>query len=262
MNLVSHSVDVLKKRSPIILTFVSVVGVVATAIAAAKATPKAMGLIEEEEYNRGRELTKSEMVKVAAPAYIPTIVIGMSTVACIFSTNVLNKRQQTAITGAYALVDSSYRHYRGKLMEIFGMDADKAVKKGIAEDRYEEAMKNEPDYELPENHRLYFDCFSERYFEATEDVVQDAMYQLNRILSVEDKATINDFYRLVGAPTVTGGDNIGWSQGMNFDLYLQSWIDFVFDEAKMEDGMECLIISTLQTPSADYITYTGEPRTY
>ena len=63
-----------------ILTGLGIVGVTATAILAAKATPKALELLEErdkfkqEEY--GESLTKTEKVLAMAPAYIPAVLTG------------------------------------------------------------------------------------------------------------------------------------------------------------------------------------------
>ena len=54
------------------------------------------------------ELTKIEKVKIAGPVYIPSILIGAGTVACIFGANVLNKRHQAALVSAYTLAESSF----------------------------------------------------------------------------------------------------------------------------------------------------------
>lgn len=83
-----------------------------TAVMAVKATPKALRLIEEAEKEKGKKLTKTETVKVAWTPYIPTVLVGASTIACIFGANVLNKRRQAALMSAYALLDSSYKEYK------------------------------------------------------------------------------------------------------------------------------------------------------
>ena len=114
----------IKKHSSAILSGVAVVGVAATAISAAKATPKAILLIEEAEKEKGEKLSATEKFVTAAPVYFPTALIGVSTVACIFGAHVLNKKQQAALTSAYALLSASYNGYRGKVEEVFGEDAN------------------------------------------------------------------------------------------------------------------------------------------
>ena len=129
MNLVESSKLFIKKNSSTILTCLGATGVVITSVMAVKATPKAMLLLEEEKENKGSELTKLEVVMTAAPAYIPAVGIGLSTIACIFGANILNKRQQAALMSAYALINRSYRDYRSKLRELLGEETDEQVRK-------------------------------------------------------------------------------------------------------------------------------------
>ena len=105
----------LKSNSSTILTCIGGVGVVATVVTAVKATPKAMALIEEAKEEKGDDLTKVETVITAAPAYITTAVLGVSTLVCIFGANALNRRQQAALTSAYALLDNSYKEFKAKV---------------------------------------------------------------------------------------------------------------------------------------------------
>lgn len=107
-----------KRNASKILTGLSIVGIVATTITAVKATPKALRLMEEAEKKKGDELTKWEKTQVAAPIYIPTIGIGVTTIICIFCAETLNQRQQAALTSAYALLDQSYKKYKEKLIVI------------------------------------------------------------------------------------------------------------------------------------------------
>ena len=104
----------LKKNGSTILTVAGGVGVVATSVMAVKATPKALYLLEQAKEEKGKELTKFEVVQVAGPVYIPSIIMGISTIACIFGANALNKRQQAALMSAYALLDNSYKEYYEK----------------------------------------------------------------------------------------------------------------------------------------------------
>ena len=113
--------EFLRRNSSTILTCIGAVGVVATAVMAVKATPKALELIENAKEEKGEELTKIEVVKVAGPTYIPAIVTGVATVACIFGSNVLNKRSQASLMSAYALLDNSYKEYKKKkLAQVAG----------------------------------------------------------------------------------------------------------------------------------------------
>ena len=240
-----------KRNGSTILTCVGGAGVVVTSVLAVKATPKAMRLLDKAKKEKGEELTKLEVVKTAAPAYIPAVVAGASTIACIFGANILNKRQQASLMSAYALLDNSYKEYRGKVSELYGEDADDKVKAEIAKDKYEGGYLSDED----DGSRLFYDNFSGRYFESTIEKVQQAEYELNRDLSMRDYATVNEFYEYLGLEPIDGGDDLGWSTGMNFDYYWQSWIDFGHQKVPMPDDLECTIITMFSEPCLDWDNY-------
>ena len=99
----------LNKHSSTILTFIGAAGVVATSVLAVKATPKALKLIEDERQRREDskilfnndglsiekvivpDLTTLEKVKLAWKPYIPAVITGVSTIACIFGANIISK---------------------------------------------------------------------------------------------------------------------------------------------------------------------------
>lgn len=102
----------LKKASPTILTCIGAAGVVATAVLAVKATPKADSLIKADS-RRNHDgdpyaATKLEAVKSCWKCYIPAAATGVATIICIFGANTLNKKQQASLASAYALVNRSY----------------------------------------------------------------------------------------------------------------------------------------------------------
>lgn len=250
-NLLSKSQTFVKRNSSTILTCVGAVGVIATTVTAVKATPKALMLLDKAQEEKGGELTKLETVKIAGPAYIPSVVLGVSTLACIFGANVLNQRGQASIMSAYALADSSYKEYRKKVDELYGEEAGTQVRAGIAKDKYEKE-------EIPpvgEHKRLYYDFYSSRYFEATPAFVKTAEYELNRKLMMDDCAYLNEWYCLLDIPGLEHGLDFGWSTCANSDMYWQTWVDFHHEKVVMDDGLECIIISFNQEPYGDFEDY-------
>lgn len=247
-SLLSKSQTFLKKNSATILTCVGAAGVIATTVTAVKATPKAIAAIEAAKEEKGEELTKTELVKIAGPAYIPSIVLGVSTLACIFGANVLNKRGQASLMSAYALVDSSYKDYRKKVDELYGDDASSQVREGIAKDQY----KEQSPVLLDDGKRLYYDYYSNRYFEATPYVVQRAEYEVNRALMMDDAVYLNEWYTNLGIETLEHGYDFGWTTCANSEAYWQTWIDFHHEKVVMEDGLECIIITFMQDPFPDF----------
>ena len=238
-----------KRNASTILTCVGGIGVVATAVVAVKDTPKAMQIIERAKEEKGEDLTTVEKIKVAGPAYIPAIAIGVSTLVCIFGANALSKRSQASLVSAYALLDNSYKEYKKKVEELYGEGADARVKGEVARDKY-----NETDVPREDEKQLFYDYFSERYFESTMEEVLKAEYELNRELHTKDYAYLNEFYDLLGLDHIQSGWDLGWSMGASLTHYWKTWIDFRHEKVEMEDGMECYII-TMTEPIVDFEEY-------
>ena len=248
----------LKRNSSIILTCVGAVGVVATSIMAVKATPKALTLLEKAKEEKGEDLTKLEKVKIAGPAYIPSVVTGAATLACIFGAQILNKRQQASLASAYALLNQSYKEYKNKVDDLYGEEAGENIRAGIAKDKYEELDISPP---AGENSQLFYDFYSGRYFESTIEKVQWAEYELNRSVSVNGGASLNEFYDFLGLEELPEYDEIGWSQTQIYEMYWHSWVEFEHETAPIEEetddysGLECTIIHMPLEPFPGFREY-------
>ena len=251
MNKLVHRASLyVRHNAPTILTCVGGIGVVATSVMAVKATPKALQLLEEAKAEKGDDLTKLEVVAVAGPAYIPAMVTGVATIACIFGANVLNQCQQASLASAYALIDNSYKEYKKKVEELYGKEANAQVQQEIARVKYKENDIQQEDDEL-----LFYDEFSGRYFNATMERVLVAEYQVNRELHNAGRDTLNHFYELVGLNPIDGGDSLGWSEGGNYERYWQSWLDFRHNKVVMDEGLECYIITMFEEPYVEFGDY-------
>lgn len=100
----------IRKYSPVALSCVASVGVVVTAIAAAKATPRAVALVYADSRKKHDgdpyAYTKKEAFIAAWKCYIPAVAFGASTVACIMGANALNRRQQVPMRSSKILIRS------------------------------------------------------------------------------------------------------------------------------------------------------------
>lgn len=246
--LVRSSQLYLKKNASTILTVVGGAGVVTTTVLGIKATPKALLLLEDAEQNKGEELTRLEKVQVAAPVYIPTIISGVATLVCIFGANVLNKRQQAALMSAYALLDNSYKEYKVKVGELYGEDANERINEELAKDKYEEVTT-----ELDE--RLFYDEYSKQYFKATLTKVAMAEYNVNRNIHMRGWAELNEFYEDLGIDDYDKYSALGWSEGGNYEMYWQAWVDFTHHKKTMDDGTEYTVITMFEEPYINYEDY-------
>lgn len=240
-NLLQTSKVFLRKNASTILTFVGGAGVVGTTIMAVKATPKALERIEAAEEIKGEKLTKLEVVNVAGPVYIPTVITGAATLACIFGANILNTRKQAALMSAYALLDNSYKEYRNKVTELYGEDADNNVKEAVAKDKYD----SDDNKNMDDKMNLYYDDYSGRYFQATSETILRAENQINRKMSETSSVYLNEYFELVGLERTDYGDYMGWS----------SWFDIYKEKVIMDDGLECTILRFVMDPTFDFENY-------
>ena len=240
----------IKKNAPTILSCLGVVGVVVTTIMAVKATPKALSLIENAEEDKGEKLSKWEKINVAGPVYIPTVITGAATAACILGSNVISKRQQATLMSAYALLDNSYKEYRKKTDELYGEDAGKQIRGEIAKDKY-----TGDDVSLDDDKELFFDFYSGRYFESTKEAVTWAEYETNRALVVNGAVCLNEYYDFLGLEPLPEYELLGWSCAQIEEMYRHPWIEFEHSVAPVDEDLECTIINMPLAPFIDYLEY-------
>ena len=253
----------LKKHSPTILTCIGAAGVVATAVLAAKATPKALTLVHtDSRINHDGDpnaYTRKEAVASCWKCYVPAVVVGGSTIACIFGANALNRRQQAALASAYGLVSQAYNDYRRKVRENFGEEAHRDIMRQIAAEKSSGRAPVAPgiigDSSLEfeganEELRLFYDSVSERYFQATISQVLQAEYHVNRNFALRGNVMLNEFYAFLDIEPIPGGDDVGWWVDGDNEFY---WIDFNHVRSMVDDGLsgeiECYIIDVEQPGS-------------
>ena len=248
--------EFLRRNSSTILTCAGAIGVVATTVMAVKATPKALSLLEDAKEEKGEELSKWEVVKVAGPAYIPTAITGLGTIACIFGSNVISRHQQATLMSAYALLDNSYKEYKKKVDEVYGEEAGKTVRAEITKDKYtgDEVL-------LDDDKELFYDFFSGRFFESTKETVLRAAYETNRTMYVSNAVSLNEYYEFLGLEPLPEYEELGWACTQIEEMYWHNWIEFEQEETILDEdadgneGLVCTIIHMPQPPYIDYLYY-------
>jgi len=242
----------LKRNSPTILTCIGSIGVVVTSVTAARATPKALKLIHKDSCmnhdGNPYAYTKTEAIQSAWKCYIPSVLIGTSTIVCIFGANILSRRQQAALTSAYTMLSESYKQYRKAANGIYGNDADSEIKAEMAKDAYIATgdwgyqtynMEMDPESEQV----LCYDLVSKRYFNATMAAIINAQYHINRNLQLRGYSSLNEYYSFLGIDGIDYGDEMGWCLEEIYECG-EMWLDFDNRKTVLDDGLECIIIST------------------
>ena len=231
-----------RRNGGTILTCLSAVGVVGTAYLSGKAAVKA----DKELKTLGEDAPLKEKIKTVAPIYILPTAVGATTIACMFGANTISRKQQASMLAAGALIEKTYKKYKDKAEELLGANV---VDANLANDETRPDLSND-------DRLFYFNYYEDgenpeygSYFNCTVDKVLKAEMEVNRQFILAKQVTLNFLFDQLGLKHVEGGDNLGWSAELGEEYYGYSWVDFEHFDTKLEDGLECTIISTPFLPS-------------
>lgn len=212
-NILRNLTKFLSKESPNILTGIGITGVITTTILAVKATPKALYLIDlanvEREDFSYRHLTNIEIAKLTWKCYIPTILTGTATIACILGANTIHLRRNAALGALYAITEASMREYQEKVIEMIGKGKEEKLRDDIAQDH----LNKDPVKEVVivgNGETLFYDDLSGRYFKANMETIKSLVNQFNKELLGESFKTLNEFYDFLNLEPIAIGRDIGW----------------------------------------------------
>lgn len=254
-----------KKRSPEILTGIGIAGMITTTILAVKATPKALQLIEEEKNRRTDKILEGmspnedencwqvvklkpiEVVKVAWKPYIPAVLLGASSVACLIGANSVHARRQAALYSAYKLSETAFTEYRDKVLETVGEETEKEVRDKVAKDKVEKnpASKTEI-YMTGKGESLFYDPISDRHFMSDIETIRKIVNDLNYAMGYgsEMYVSLSQLYDELGLKHTSISDNIGWNIR---DGLIEP--DF---SSQIDEGKPCIVLDWLKVPSYDF----------
>lgn len=159
-----------KKHSPEILVAAGVVGTVASAVMACRATTKVGAILDKakSDVERIHEVTenpeafgvnaeeytvedsKKDLTIVYAQTgvqlaklYAPAVILGTLSITSILAGHNMTRKRNVALAAAYAAVDKSFKEYRGRVVERFGKELDRELKYNIKAKEVEETVVNE-----------------------------------------------------------------------------------------------------------------------
>ena len=254
-----------KKRSPEILKGIGIAGMITTTILAVKATPKALQLIEEEKNRRTDKILEGmspnedencwqvvklkpiEVAKVAWKPYIPAVLLGASSVACLIGANSVHARRQAALYSAYKLSETAFTEYRDKVLETVGEETEKEVRDKVAKDKVEKnpASKTEI-YMTGKGESLFYDPISDRHFMSDIETIRKIVNDLNYAMGYgsEMYVSLSQLYDELGLKHTSISDNIGWNIR---DGLIEP--DF---SSQIDEGKPCIVLDWLKVPSYNF----------
>ena len=239
----------LKKHSPEIMVTAGVIGVVASAVMACKATTKASSIVDEmkEEMDKIREAvdmvdeetySKEDLKRDTSIVYLQTgvkfaklygasIALGtLSITSILVGHNILRKRN-LALAAAYTAIDTSFKAYRGRVVERFGKELDKELRYNIKAKEVEETVidkktgeekvvKKTIDVADPNEYSDYARFFDDGCNGWSKDPEFNLMFlkqqqsYANDLLKSRGHLFLNEVYDLLGIQRTKAGNIVGW----------------------------------------------------
>ncbi len=234
-----------KQNSPVLLSGIAIAGVIATAVLAAKATPKAMRRLEEAEEP---ELTVIDKFKVTWTCYIPAGLSAAATIACIAGANQIGARRNAALVGAYSLLDQTFREYKDQVVKEFGKDKEQKVYDEVMAEK----MRKNP---MPEDSQIimtgageqnFWDSWGGRYFRSDIETIRQIANNVNKAMLDGDRvASLNDFYSYLNLEPTEAGNLLGWN--------LDNLIEPRFSAHMSDRQVACVALGFMKDPVVNYL---------
>lgn len=260
MKLTKTCAKFLRKHGGTILAVAASVGVVATAIETGRATTKAKHLLEVDEalrkYNEDEQgvveepPTKKQIVLMCWKAYVPAVILGGGTIACILGSNALNKKQIASLTAAYMALGKTYQTYRQKVIENIGLEKEAEIQEQISKEKLPEVRDK-----MTEEKLLCYEPISKRYFHATEAELLTAFYEANRDFNANGYIALNDVYGYLNLDFIPELHGRGWNIDYMSEMWDNCWIDFSYAKQQTDDGLEVYYVTAFEEPIEDYLNF-------
>lgn len=225
-----------KKNSPVILTAVGITGMVTSTVLAVKATPLALNLISEAEFEKGEELTKKEVIKATWKPYMPAVGTAVFSIACIIGANSIHMRRSAALATAYKLSQSALHEFKEKAVEVVGEKKVSEIKQKVNQDKVDKDPVSKTEVIITDKGKtLMYDTISGRYFESSIEEINKIVNELNRDMLSDMYISLNQFYSAIGLQHTKAGYDLGWQCDKGL-------IEVDFGATIADDGRPCITI--------------------
>ena len=205
-----------KNHSTQILTGLSCVGTVATAIVTAKQAPKAVLLLEQAQMDKGDEpLTWQEKVKATWKCYIPTAACVGASLACGIASNVKSLKTEAALLSAYSLAQDTAKVYQDKVVETVGERKEKTIRDKAAQEYIKDPDEIERCHAVIQTGNgddLMYESMTGRYFRSSREALERAQMLIQKEINDDGYMSLNEVFYKMGLPNTDVGNLIGFNK--------------------------------------------------
>lgn len=238
-----------REHTPEIMTGIGLAGMILTTVMAVRATPKALKLLSEKKQELGSDsLSTKDTVKTAWKCYIPAVLVGTASAACIVGGSSVNLRRNAALATAYTLSETALSEYQQKVIETIGEKKEEEIHDSIAKDKLAANPLSGIDiYDTGNGKSLCFDPFTGRPFYSDFEFLRQCVNDLNRQMISEYCVSLNDYYNAINLKPIDPkiGDSLGW----NTD---KGYIELRLSSQLTDDNRPCMVVGFKYGPIYNY----------
>lgn len=226
--LLTRTTQTLKSNAPEILTALAVSGVATTSYLVGKATYK---MARDEDQPPG--LSVKEQVKRHWKLYVPAGISGVVTIGCIVGASKGNNRRTAAAVTAYSLTEKAFSEYKEQVVTQIGKGKEQKIRDEVAQKTVSENPVGSREVVLTKGGDvLCCELLTRRYFRSDMETLRKAQNDVNFWVVNTRKATLDDFYSLIGLASTSVSGDLGWEDDQPMDL--------VFSTVMAENDEPCL----------------------
>lgn len=241
---------VIDKNSPKILAAMGIGFGIGSVAFTVRGTIKAVEIVREKKAESEEELTKTEIIKCVWKEYIPTVGLGVASIACVIGSVHISARRLAVMTAAYTMSDESFKKYRDKVHEVLGDKKEEEIRGEIQQD-YIDANPPKEMYvtDTETGDTLCLDAYTGQYFRSNADTIRRAINTLNNLMLHDYFVCYNDLASELGIEQCRMGENFGWNV-QNGDL-----IEPSFTTELTPEDEPVLVLDFIEGPKPDFKHY-------
>ena len=243
----------LKKAQPAIMLGLGIAGVLTSTVLACRATLKATEILDaanedlaavkkaketvdievysDNDYKKDLAITYAKTAFNFTKLYGPAVILGAASVYCLIGSHNIMKQRNIAVMAAYKAIEGSFKTYRGRVVEEFGIEKDRQFRTGVRmiegvvpAYKDEDGVKHkEQKIEIETVDANDISQYARFFDESSKEWEKDPEYNLfflkcqqnsaNDRLKARGHLFLNEVYDMLGMQRSKAGAAVGWVMG-------------------------------------------------
>lgn len=200
--------NTIRNNTPFILTGMAIFGVALCAVETAKATPKAVHILEEEEIDVQKDPVAG--IKACWKCYIYPAGIFAGTMTLLIIREFIHEKDYKKVLAALAYSEAKHQEYLAWEKGMFGPQYPAQAEESIRSDR--RARNDIPNDPLREGMMWCYEPESDQWFQTNTEQILWVELTANKMFANQERLTFNQYLSLYpyAKHNIEGFDYYGW----------------------------------------------------